>query len=387
MLRIPNTIGDLERTFAGPNTDTEFPWRMRVTTSDGKEHLLATMRGWRRFFAEKQTVASVAPEFLDMSGEPVVFARPCRAREVMGRALRYQGVRTFSETDDNYFAPQEQNIFSRMEPDIERRHLHHALAMASMQGVIFSTAWLRDRYVKEFRQRFKVKGIEQRRWMPELFVCRNHIPSWHWPQRAEYEGPVRVGFMGSPSHVWDVGRLGYASFHAAKQLGARTIFIGYNPADPDPDIPDFVEVDGVQTATRTDESLAVSRKWQGVVDEHIRWVDPLVFKRGGLPLDIALAPLLWNEFNAGRSDIKAVEAVVAGAAPVVSRHPVFHAGGWRHGVNCLMGGSQEALAEQVVRLIREPALRAELVAAGREMVAADRGEDALRAEWVAALDG
>jgi hypothetical protein len=193
--------------------------------------------------------------------------------------------------------------------------------------------------------------------------------------------------MGSQSHVWDVGRLAYASFHAAHTLGARTYMIGYNPANPDPDLPETVEVDGEDVPTRSEESLSVSRRWQSVVDEHVRWVDPLVFKRGGLPLDIALAPLELNDFNLGRSDIKAIEAVVAGAAPVCSAHPVFNAGGWRHEVNCLMGGSQEQLAEQVVRLIRDPSLRAELVTAGREMVASERGEKQMRAEWGAALHG
>jgi hypothetical protein len=202
---------------------------------------------------------------------------------------------------------------------------------------------------------------------------------------VEYDGPLRFGFMGSQSHIWDIGRLAYASFHAAKQVGCRTFMIGYNPADPTPEAPDEIEIDGVMTPTRTEESLAVSRRWQTVVDEHVRWVDPLVFKRGGLPLDIALSPLLSNDFNDGKSDIKNVEAVIAGAAPVCSSHPVFQRGGWKHRENCMMGGSQEELAEAVLELVRDRKLRASIVEAGREMVREQRDERALRREWGEAL--
>ena len=175
--------------------------------------------------------------------------------------MNENGVRTIAETDDNYFAPSRQNLFSREQNLGERGHDMHAKAMASMTANVFSTEWLRDRYHREYRRRFK--GLP----LPEMHVARNCIPSWAWPERDEsYDGPVRVGFMGSPSHVWDV-HIAYAAFHAAKHAHATTVMIGYNPADPDPDIPDEVEVDGVWHKTRSEKSLAVSAKWAKVIDK------------------------------------------------------------------------------------------------------------------------
>ncbi len=370
-----------------PNTHTEFPWRMAVTETTGTKAVFDTAEGWQAY-AEgggHLKVATSMAEFPSLHGEPVVFARPSRAQEALAKALRMQGVRTLAETDDNYFANPNLNIFSREDKEYDLKQRIHSVAMASMHGVVFSTQWLRDRYLREFRDRFHVKGLAKKDWLPEMFVCRNHMPSWEWPDPEPYDGPTRFGFMGSPSHVFDLAQLGYASFHAAKHLGCHTICIGYSPSDPDPDIPEEIEIDGEMVPTRTERSLAVSRKWQSVVDEHVHWQDPAVFKRGGLPLDIALAPLLSNDFNFGRSDIKAVEAVVAGAAPVVSRHPVFSRAGWEHGVNCLMGGDQEDLAHQVVRLVKDRPMREALVESGREMVRTERNEHTMAAEWNEAL--
>ncbi len=370
-----------------PNTHTEFPWRLAVTETNGTQAVFDTAEGWQTY-AEgggHLRVATSMAEFPTLTGEPVVFARPSRAQEALAKALRMQGVRTLAETDDNYFANPNMNIFSREDPEYALKQRIHAVALASMHACVFSTDWLRDRYFKEFEARFKVEGLSKKQWLPESFVCRNHMPLWAWPEPEPYDGPLRFGFMGSPSHVFDMAQLGYASFHAAKALGCKTICIGYSPSNPDPDIPEEIEVDGEIHQTRSEKSLAVSRKWQSVVDEHRTWVDPAVFKRGGLPLDIALAPVLATDFNFGRSDIKNIEAVVAGAAPVCSRHPIFTRAGWKHEVNCLMGGSQEDLAEQVVRLIRDRPLREAIVEAGREMVRTERNEHVMAAEWREAL--
>ena len=382
-MRIP--AAEVTETLTMPNTGSALPWRFRVIEENGKGTVIRSASGWKRFTSEPRRLTSLTAEFPWLTGEPVVFSRPCRAREALARAMRFQGVRTLAETDDNYFANPHLNVFSRDQADYEQKQGLHSIAMASMHGIVFSTAWLRDRYHKEFRKRFKTKGLAESKWMPELFVCRNHMPSWAWPEPEDYDGPVRFGFMGSASHIFDMSALGYASFHAAKHLGATTTCIGYNPADPDPDIPDSIEIDGEMTSLRSPASLRMSEIWSKVVDTHIKWVDPAVFKRGGLPLDISLAPLAWNDFNAGRSDIKCIEGSVAGAAMVCSSHPVFSSAGWKHGENCLMGGSQEELATQVVRLIKDAKLRASLVENAQAMIRESRNEQTMKQEWSDAL--
>ncbi len=378
-------MAQVEEAFLYPNRSTELPWRFRVVEEGGKGRLIRTRAEEERFRAEPHRIVALTREFPTLRGEPVVFARPDRTREALARSLRAEGVRTLAETDDNYFANKNLNIFARENENWERDAHAHACAMASMHAIVFSTAWLRDAYLKEFTARFKVKGLPKKAWLPEAFVCRNHMPSWAWPEPAERDSVGTLGFMGSPSHVHDVSSLAYASFHAAKQFGWRTSFVGYNPADPDPDVPREIEVDGKMIPTRSEKSLAMSDTWAKVVDHHQRWIDPAEFKRGGLPFDIGLAPLQSNLFCFGKSDIKAIEYAVSGALPVVSRHQVFTRAGWVHRENCLMGSSQEDLAEQVVAAIRDPKMRSELVANARAMIRETRNEETMRDEWMAAL--
>jgi glycosyltransferase involved in cell wall biosynthesis len=151
--------------------------------------------------------------------------------------------------------------------------------------------------------------------------------------------------------------------------------IGYSPADPDP---------GVDDPTRTEKSLAVSRKWGAVIDRHIHWTDPAVYHRRQLPLDIGLAPLRRGEFNLGKSDVKAIEYSISGAAVVCMRHPVFERAGWKHEENALLVNNQEEMGLATLRLLRDPVLRRDLVAAAREMVANERNDEVMRTEWMAA---
>lgn len=371
---------DVEATFMYPNTESEMPWRL-LAESDGETHIIDSEEGWKKFNARPRELGELTAQFPSQHG-PAVFTRPCLARATLGKAMRLEGIRTIAETDDNYFAPPRHNLFARTQLPTPRArdliHDMHAKAMASMGVNVFSTVWLRDRYWKEYKRRFGLQGL------PEMHVCRNSIDRAAWPTVPEYDGPVRVGFMGSPSHVWDV-HLAYAAFHAAKYHGCHTTMIGYNPANPDPHIPDEITADGITYQLRTKKSLAVSRKWQAVIDEHIEWIAPEEYHRAHLPLDIGLAPLRDNDFTRGKSDVKAIEYSISGAACVLQRHIAYTQAGWKHEVNCLLAKSQEDMAIQTMRLIHDPMLRTELVANARKMIRTERNEIVMRNEWNVAL--
>lgn len=369
----------VDEAFLHPNTGTGMPWQMVAREAEGRTVTIGSKGSWERFNSRPRALTSLQARFPHHEGA-AVFIRPCLARATLAKAMRLDGIRTIAETDDNYFAHNRYNVFARTNQTGETIHDLHARAMASMGINVFSTAWLRDRYHREYRRRFGDHGL------PEMHVCRNNIPSWAWPDRPDYDGPVRVGFMGSSSHLWDI-HIAYAAFHAAKHVGATTTMIGYNPANPDPDIPDEIEADGVIYQTRSKKSLAVSKRWSNVVDTHIRWIKPEDYHRATLPLDIGLAPLRKNDFTLGKSDVKAVEYTINGAACVLQRHLVYTRAGWEHEVNCLLAKSQEDMALQTLRLIRDPKLRAELVQNAQEMVRGQRNEDVMADEWRAALDG
>jgi glycosyltransferase involved in cell wall biosynthesis len=291
--------------------------------------------------------------------------------------MQDQGIRCLAETDDNYFADPNQNLFLRQNQYGEQERLAHARSFCVMDGIIFSTRALRDQYAKALRERLG------KRHLPEMFVARNHVPGWAWPERVERDGPLRVGFMGSSSHVWDVN-LAYPAFAAARENGCETVMIGYSPADPDPELPDTLE-DG--TTWRTPKSMEHKQLWAKVVTKHIRWVEPEAYHRAALPLDVGIAPLRSDGFTAGKSDVKMIEYAISGAAGVCANIPVYNTAGWRHNVNCLMANSPREYAEQTLRLIRDPKLRFELVSAAQEMIATERNESVMEREWRAALDG
>lgn len=375
---------ELDHVFLHPNHDTPFPWSLSAVDDDGQMFELRSKGDWDLFNAKPRKLATLfKPDFPELEGA-AIFVRPCLARAVLAKAMRMQGIRTIAETDDNYFAHWNQNIFTRQgeaeNPGAAKLMWdQHAKAYASMEVNVFSTARLRDRYHGEYRRRFGDVGL------PELHVCRNHIPSWAWPEIPDHDGPLRVGFMGSPSHLWDI-HIAYAAFHAAQYNGARTVMVGYNPGNPDPNIPEtYTAEDGTFYQIKTKKSLRVSAKWAKVIDEHVGWVRPSDYHRAPLPLDIGLAPLRKNDFTLGKSDVKAIEYTISGAVSVLMRHPIYTAEGWKHEENCLLAKSQEDMGIQTLRLLRDRGLRRSLLAAAREKVRDERNEHVMRKEWLAAI--
>lgn len=330
-----------------PNDDTAFRWR----------------------FAPDQDTNYI--EYLDLEGDTAIWIRPDLTRATHAKAMREQlGLRTVAETDDTYIADPHLNIFMRSNGFNAKARLEHLKSMASMDAMVFSTAWLRDYYVKAIRAEFRSERLAGWR-MPELHVCRNHCPESDWPARDEYDGPVRVGWMGSPSHIWDVDLIWPAMMYA-KQVGCERWMVGYNPTDPD-------------HAITTDRARHKIAQWEKVQFLYKGWENLDGRTRMALPFDIGLAPLLRNEFTLGKSDIKAIEYAIAGAAPIVWNNEVFR--DWVHGETCLKVGSPSEAIDAVALLVRDETLRHRIVANARQYVREERGEKQLREEWGAAIRG
>lgn len=320
-----------------PNDDTEFPW------SQNDEGLA---------------------EYPNHEGA-AVWIRPDLARATHAKAMReLHGIRTIAETDDNYLADKKHNIYMRENGFSAKDRLDHMKAVASMDAMVFSTGWLRDFYWRELGKQFG------KRRLPETFVCRNHVFADDWPVVEEHDGPVRVGWMGSPSHVWDVN-LAWPALLYAKQNGADTYMVGYDPAEGD------------VTHPRAKHNVG---QWRKVGYEYVPWRKMDGTSRMRLPLDIGLAPLVTTEFTLGKSDIKWLEYSIAGAATVAQNNAVFNRE-IVHGETALLVGSPSEMIDAVGLLMRDQKLRAELVANAQQYIRENRGENQLREEWTAALDG
>ena len=310
LIRIPEESGGFDLT--DPNMDRDFRWQL---TEDGAE-------------------------YPDLEGT-AVFTRPCDYRTVHAIAMRDNyGCRIVAELDDNYVAPGKFNLAIRDWDDPGLIKGTHMAILLYYDAIIFSTEWLRDRYVKEYRKELRLRA----KHLPELHIAGNHIDPDDWPKRSPMrkDGKLRVGWMGSPSHIWDL-KMAYPALLAAHRLGHEVVIIGFDPHWR----PEDTYISGVRPQYPFEYT-------------YIPWKNPLDYGRPeiGLPLDIAIAPLTHDEFNLGRSDVKALEYGISGAA-VVASQTVYNRT-LVHGETALLGQSREEHEQNVLRLIADDTLRENL---------------------------
>jgi glycosyltransferase involved in cell wall biosynthesis len=291
-----------------------------------------------------------------------VFTRPDKPRATHALTMREQGVRIVAEVDDNYLSDRNLSLAMRHLHDRgdRRRHLE---AMGCFDRIIVTTRWLRDYYAKALRKELRVR--------PEFFVCGNHVDPADWPQRIERDGPLRVGWMGSPSHVWDI-KLAYPALKWAADQGHEVVIIGM---DPDWRPQSWIRDQG---AMRRGEAF-------GFQYRHVPWVDPRQFNRqlAAYPLDVALAPLLRNEHTLGKSDVKWLEYSMSGAATVASNGTVYS--DIEHGETGMLAGGREEMLLWTKELCRNTPLRETLVANAQQHIRETRLIEHHAHEWREAI--
>jgi glycosyltransferase involved in cell wall biosynthesis len=246
--------------------------------------------------------------FGEVVGEKIVFPRqagpsvwqfpgnPTRGRIMAG--MQAEGIKVLVESDDNYTIPHtgvpgvSGDWKARQKGDTEHtsRQVHIDICRGA-DGIIVSTPWLEQYYSRYNR----------------VFVCPNSVDpdDWDEPQKID-DGKLRIGYHYSSSHWYDIDLVFDALEWAAKQTDVEIIFMG----------PVFPEKVGF-------------RKFKFV---HVGWQPALEDYRRNLQLvDVGLCPIKPGEWPNSRSDIKALELVMAGAMPVMSPtesyKPWFHLNG------------------------------------------------------------
>ena len=325
---IPDT--EFIRALTEPNTDTAFKWTQR---DDGKT------------------------DYPDHEGA-AVWLRPCLVRATHAKAMReIHGIRTVAELDDNYLGNPRHNVSLRVSGWGKQEMEDHVKAQASNDAVIFSTEYLRDFYAGRFEWYFKKWRIPKKQ-IPPLFVCRNHVDFDMFPpvQEPTDNTRLRIGYMGSDSHVWDI-KLAYPALKWAHDNGHQVVIIGHDP------------------------------QWRRFMDyEYIPWIEPKEFRRALLPLDIGLCPLVVNHHTLGKSDIKVLEYAMSGASSVAQNCLVYNRT-LKHEQHCLLVGSRDEMGMSVIRLCRDAKLRKELVSNCQQYIREER--DILKnvGEWREAVIG
>lgn len=314
-----------------PHDEGKFPWRL---TEEGAE-------------------------YPGQEGKVAVWTRPDTGRGTHAAAMSLNGVRTLAELDDNYLSKPIFNIFMRMhEYDAEGR-ADHMRSLTAFDGIIFSTAWLRDEYHKAMRKELGKRAV------PELFVCRNHVDAGDWDSRIPVlppgDGRVRVGWMGSHQHLWDL-RLAAPALRLAYDMGCEIVFIGLDPAMWDPAWRQFIPV-----------------------YTHVPFVRPALYHKLKLNLDIGLIPLVQNNHTDGKSDVKFLEYAMSGVASVVQSAPIYNKTVINGETGVLASGPDD-MAWKMHDLIKHTPTRQRMGKAARQWVLENRTMQVQGIEeWNAAL--
>lgn len=345
------TTEDLYAALLHPNDLEGSRWGFDLTFEDERtERVLDPLR-WKELCDAKTRLVDLQACYPDHEGV-AVWTRPDLARATHAKALREQGCRIVSEVDDNYLSNPNQNIFMRAAGTEWKDQVDHMKSLASMDSVIFSTAWLRDTYDKAFKKQFGKNSL------PEMHVCGNHVDPRYKVERIppREDGKLRIGFMGSSSHAWDL-RLAYGALKWAADAGHEVVIIGHDP------------------------------EWGDKLKyTHVPWQDPKEYRRVALPLDIGLAPLLSNSHTFGKSDIKGMEYLLSGAAPILQNNLVYNQT-FKHGETALLAGSPDEFWFSVQQLANDTSLRERIVAQGNQYIQEERMISQHRKEWDEAVFG
>jgi hypothetical protein len=201
-----------------------------------------------------------------------------------------QGVRVLMELDDNYlhappipFAPGTRQWKATLSRDdaSEYSHQAHRKIIRWVDGLIVSTEELAERYAL--------------RTQAPIYHCPNSIDLDDWPGHSEGWGRSRtsdfdalaIGYAGSASHRYDIALIERGMDWAWRQPNVKLKMLGQSSGDRYP-------------------------------HESIPWSQDLAdYRRNLQVLDVGLCPLKRSDWHDCKSDIKAMEYLLAGAVPIV----------------------------------------------------------------------
>lgn len=286
-----------------------------------------------------------------------VWIRPDMIRATHAASMSANGIRTIAEVDDNYLSPPTQNIFMRQNNYNAAGRRSHLQAFATFDAIVTSTEYLRDLYAKTIRKELRKNAV------PEMFVCRNHVDADDWERRVNIlpasDGRLRVGWMGSHQHLWDL-RLAAPALRLAYDLGCEVVFVGLDPKMWDPAWKEFLPV-----------------------YTHVPWTKR--YHKYRLNFDIGLIPLVQNQHTDGKSDVKFLEYAMSGAATVCESSPIYNKT-IIHNETGLLSNSPDDMAHQMYHLIKHPYERQQMAVAAKEWVIENRTMQKQGVqEWRAAL--
>lgn len=283
---------------------------------------------------------------------------------VMVHGLQAKGVPVLSESDDNYFTVGPKMDFSGWKQKIgEGDHTleGHAYIVGWVDGCIVTTNTLADVY---------------RQHNQNVFVCPNSVEPADWPDFKKLDdGIIRIGWFASSSHETDAQMVTYALEKASKYPNVQIVTMGIDPSWWRFGCKKVIVDDPIYSFV--DNKGKIRRR-------HIGWQDLQGYREAMFELDVGICPVFSTAWANCRSDIKALEYAMGGAAVVTSDVPPYE--WWTAGENCLKAERSRDWWPQLKQLIEDPGALAEYKAAAREYVLGERTIAKQAGKWAEAIE-
>ena len=250
-------------------------------------------------------------------------------RALMVHAFQSKGIPCFIESDDNYFTSAPTMHKTGWEKQIgQGAHTieGHKAILKWVDGAIVTTEHLAKQYRKV------VKNVH---------VCPNTIDPLDWPTlKKRDDGILRIGWGASSSHAEDSKLVARAMEWASQQKDVEVVTIGLDPT------------------------------WWKFRRKQIEWQDMPGFREALHELDIAIAPVIGTPWALCRSDLKALEGGMAGAAMIVSDVAPYDP--WTDGENCLKAKTPKDFLRLIQHFVKNRDEVKQLGEAARKYVLRDR---------------
>jgi hypothetical protein len=259
-------------------------------------------------------------------------------------ALQAKGHRVLIESDDNYFdtAPTMKNTGWVHHIGQGGHSLEgHQSILRWVDGCIVTTEHLAKQY---------------RKHNPNVYVAPNTVDPLDWPTLEKPDdGILRIGWFASNSHGTDARLIERAMDWASRQKDVEVVTMGMNPT------------------------------WWKLRRKHILWQELPGYREALHELDIGLAPIVGTPWALCRSDLKALEYAMGGAAPILSDVAPYSL--WTDGDNCLKAKDSKGFLRLVQHLVSHRDEIKQLAKAARDYVLKERTTQAQIACWRRAISG
>ena len=174
---------------------------------------------------------------------------------------------------------------------------------------------------------------------PRIYVLPNYLDAELWqfrePKVAEKGAPVRILFMGTPTHQPDLELIGEPLAHIAQKYAEHVAFIFFGAQPPS----------SLESAAKVTYLPLHTYHYQAFLQEYQQ-----------LEAEIAIAPLQDNLFNRSKSAIKYLEYTALGISGVFCALPPY-AEVVHDGLDGFLAANPEEWEQKLKLLIESPELR------------------------------